>query len=74
MYRLFPCIPIFRGFFIKSAKRMCICDYVKNRIGTFKNLCFDVKKRYKRINVLGCKTNCSRKRETREGERMKGQE
>ena len=22
-------------FFIKSAKRMCICDYVKNRIGTF---------------------------------------
>ena len=37
MYRFFPCIPIFRGFFflIKSAKRMCICDYVKNRIGTF---------------------------------------
>ena len=34
MYRLFPCIPIFRGFFIKSAKRMCIYDCVKNRIGT----------------------------------------
>ena len=44
MYRLFPCIPIFRGFFIKSAKRMCICDYVKNRIGTFSNLCFGGKK------------------------------
>ena len=27
-------------FFIKSAKRMCICDYVKNRIGTCSNLCF----------------------------------
>ena len=38
MYKLFPCIPIFRGGgggVIKSAKRMCICDYVKNRIGTF---------------------------------------
>ena len=34
MYSLFPCVPIFRGFFIKSAKRMCICDDVKNRIGT----------------------------------------
>ena len=46
---------------------MCICDYVKNRIGSFYNLCFDVKKGYKWINVLGsCKTNCSRKRETRE--------
>ena len=40
MYRLFPCIPIFRGFFIKSAKRMCICDYVKNRIGTCKKCVF----------------------------------
>ena len=30
MCRLFPCIPIFKGFFfIKSANRMCICDYVK---------------------------------------------
>ena len=36
MYRLVPCIPIFRDFvFIKSAKRMCIYDYVKNGIGTF---------------------------------------
>ena len=36
MYKLFPCIPIFRGvFFIKSAKKMCIYDYVENRIGTF---------------------------------------
>ena len=35
MCMLFPCIPIFKGvFFIKSAKRMCIGDYVKNHIGT----------------------------------------
>ena len=35
MYRLVRCIPIFKGdFFIKSAKRMCVCDYVKNHIGT----------------------------------------
>ena len=33
MCSLFPCIPISRGFFIESAKRICICDYVKNRIG-----------------------------------------
>ena len=60
MYRLVPCVPIFRGFFIKSAKRMCICDYVKNRIDTFKNLCFDVKKGYKQISALdSCKTICS---------------
>ena len=33
MYRLFPCIPIFSELFsIKSAKRVCICGYVKNRI------------------------------------------
>ena len=44
---------------IKSAKRMCIYDYVKNRIGTFQNLCFDVEKGYKRINVLNSpKTYC----------------
>ena len=51
MYRLFPCIPIFRGFFIKSAKRMCICDYVKNRIGTCEKCVFRFEKGYKRMNV-----------------------
>ena len=57
MYRLIPCIPIFRGFFIKSAKRMCICDYVKNRIGTCKKFAF----RFKRVIALdSCKTICSR--------------
>ena len=35
MYKLFPCIHIFKGFFIKSAKRMCICDYVIFGIDTF---------------------------------------
>ena len=34
MYRLFPCIPIFRVL-IKSVKKMRIYDYVKNRIGAF---------------------------------------
>ena len=36
MYRLFPCIPIFRwGGLIKSAEKMRIYDHVKNRFGTF---------------------------------------
>ena len=53
MYRLFRCIPIFRVvFLIKSAKRMCICDYVKNRIGTCKKCVFRFEKGYKRISVL----------------------
>ena len=30
---------------------MCICDYVKNRIGTCKNVFFGLKKGYKQINV-----------------------
>ena len=44
MYRLVPCIPIFRVFFIKSAKRMCICDYVKIALVLVKNVFFDMKK------------------------------
>ena len=35
MYRLGPGIPILRGFFIKSAKRMCICEYIIFSIDTF---------------------------------------
>ena len=58
MYRLFPCIPIFRGFFIKSAKRMCICDYVKNRIGTCKKIVFQFEKGYKQIIALGSPKTC----------------
>ena len=60
MYRLFPCIPIFRGFFmIKSTKSMCLCDYVKNRIGTCWNLCFGGKKGYKQKRAPdSCKTYC----------------
>ena len=27
--------PFLGGFFIKSAKKMCICEYVKNCVGTF---------------------------------------
>ena len=44
MYRLFPCI--LGVVFIKSTKRMCIYDYVKNRIST---LYFDVKKGISRL-------------------------
>ena len=60
MCRLFPCITIFKWFFfIKSAKRMCICDYVKNHIGTCKKCVFWFQKGYKRISVLdSCKTYC----------------
>ena len=59
MYRSVPCILILGGFFIKRAKKMCICDFVKDCTGTFKNLCFDVKKEYKRISAPdSCKTYC----------------
>ena len=37
MCNLFPCIPISRGGgggLLKSVKRVCICDYDKNRIAT----------------------------------------
>ena len=35
MCKLFPCIPIFRSSFsLKSVKRVCVCDYDKNRIVT----------------------------------------
>ena len=59
MYRLVPCIPILGGAVIKSVKRMCICDYIKNRIGTCKNVFFRFEKGYKRINVQdSSKTHC----------------
>ena len=45
--------PFLGGFFIKSAKRMCICDYVENRIGTCKKYVFRFEKGYKRIIALG---------------------
>ena len=44
MYRLVPYIPFFSGFFIKSAKRMCICDYVKIALVLVKNVFFSLKK------------------------------
>ena len=59
MYRLVPCIPILRWFFVKSAKKMCICDYVENQIGTCIKCAFRFDKEYKRISVLdSCKTYC----------------
>ena len=42
----------FYGFvLIKSGKNMHICDYVIFGIGTFKNLFFNIKKEYKRLNA-----------------------
>ena len=60
MYRLVPCISTLGGGGgIKSVKRMCICDYVKHRIGTCKNVFFGLKKGYKQINVQDSpKTHC----------------
>ena len=64
MYRLGPCIPICPcmpsgSFFIKSAKRMCICEYFKNRIGSYKKCVFRFEKWYKWIIVLdSCKAYC----------------
>ena len=48
------CIPIFRGGLIKSSKRMCICDYVKNRTGICEKCVFRFEKRYKRMSVQEC--------------------
>ena len=52
MCRLFPCMSIFRGVFLlksvkKKKKKMCICDYVKNRIVTCEKCMFCFEKRYK---------------------------
>ena len=57
MYRLGPCILISRCFLlIKSAKRMCMCEYFKNRIGTYKKCVSRFEKEYKQIIVLdSCK-------------------
>ena len=55
MYRLGPYIPMGGGGggggggLIKTAKRMCICECVKNRIGIFK---IYVKKKKKGISEL----------------------
>ena len=46
MYRLFPCIPIFRGEgLLKSVKEMCMCGWVKNRIVTCEKCMFWCEKR-----------------------------
>ena len=50
MYRLGPCIPIFREvFLIKSAKRMCICEYVKIVLVLIKNALLGLKKGISRL-------------------------
>ena len=49
MYRLVACIPILGSYFIKNAKRMCVCDYVKNQIRTCKNVFFQFEKGISRL-------------------------
>ena len=45
MCKLFPCIPIFRSFFIKKCKKKCACLLVlKIALLLVKNVFFDVKK------------------------------
>ena len=46
MYRLFPCTPIFRGFFIKKCKKMCMYVWVKNAIVTCEKFIFCCQKGY----------------------------
>ena len=51
---LFPCIPVFRGFFgLKSVKKMCMCVGVKSSIVTYEKCMFWCEKGYKRILALG---------------------
>ena len=54
MYRLFSCIPIFRGvFLLKSVKKMCMCGCVKNCIVTCEKFIFWCEKGYEWILALG---------------------
>ena len=55
MCRLFPCIPIFRGFcLIKNYKKKCVCVIMlKMALLLVKNVCFDVKKGISDLGVLG---------------------
>ena len=58
MYRLFPCITIFRGAegggggWLKSVKRMCMCGWVKNCIVTCEKFIFWCERGYKWILAL----------------------
>ena len=46
MYRLFPYIPIFRGFSIKNCQKMCMYVWVKNDIVTCEKFIFCYEKGY----------------------------
>ena len=52
MFRLFPCIPIFRGGeggrgrLLKSVKKICMSGWVKNCIVTFEKCIFWCEKGY----------------------------
>ena len=49
MYRLFPCIPIFRGFFLLKVQKGCVyVIMLKIALVLFK-ICFDVKKCISRL-------------------------
>ena len=52
MYRLFPYIPIFRGFSIKNCQKMCMYVWVKNDIVTCEKFIFCYEKGYEWILAL----------------------
>ena len=53
--------PFLGRLFIKSAKKMCICEYVIFGIDTYKKCVFRFEKGYKQIIALGsCKSICQR--------------
>ena len=59
MYGLVPCIPILRVFFIKSAKRLCICEHVIFCIDTCEKCFVMFEKGYKQVIASGsCKRYC----------------
>ena len=59
MFRLFPCIPIFKGFFLLKVQKECVyVIMLKIALLLFK-ICFGGKKGYMQIIVLGSpKTYC----------------
>ena len=59
MYRLGPCIPILRVFFfIKSAKKMCICKYIILVLILVENVFIGLKKGISKNAQGSCKTYC----------------
>ena len=61
MSRLFPCIPIFRGFFVIKSVKKCVYVMLKMALVLVKNVFFWFEKSINKLGVLGNpKTYCSR--------------